>query len=357
MVELSRVLGVEQFLDNLHSSLRGGWHVLCRSNELTLQPVAFSLLNASYVAYRSPSGKCIVARDQCPHRRARLSLGSCDHEGTLQCPYHGWRFNQDGNGIEIPSLQDGSSIPPRARLDLPSAIEERFGMVFVALEDPIAPLPAVMEDDDPSFMRGDLPVLTTRGLAGLLADNFLDVAHFPFVHSATFGAETEVAVPNFEVERDALTFTARHQHWFSNREDPGVALGIRPLLQQRALTYRYTAPFHLTLTIDFLDAGGTNVISFFLTPENATTVRIYSSLWRNDLEGSADRMREAIDFELAVIEEDLLIQSSYEELVLPLDLTSEVHTKADRTTIELRRVLADFVNRYLPPSTVRISES
>ncbi len=344
-------------MDNLHPSLRSGWHVLCRSNELTSQPAVFLLLNVSYLAYRGPTGKVVVARDRCPHRRARLSLGSCDAEGTLQCPYHGWRFNEQGIAVEIPAVPLGSPLPPRAHLETPAATEERFGMIFIALESPSTPLPVVAEDADPAFIRGDLPVLTTRGSAGLLADNFLDVAHFPFVHSETFGAEAEVAVPHFEVIREERSFTARHQHLFSNREDPGVVLGLRPLLQQRALTYRYTAPFHLTLTIDFLDAGGTNVIGFFLTPETATTVRIYSSLWRNDLEDSTSRMDEAIAFELAVIEEDLKIQSTYEELILPLDLNGEVHTKADRTTIELRRVLADFAKSYLPPSTVLISES
>jgi vanillate O-demethylase monooxygenase subunit len=116
-------------------------------------------------------------------------------------------------------------------------------------------------------------------------------------------------------------------------------------VQRRRLTYRYTAPFHLELAIDFLDAGGSNVIGFFLTPEDDETVRIYSSLWRNDLEGSHERLQEAIDFEVAVVNEDLALQSRYERLALPLDLTSEIHTRADRTTIELRRVLRDFVDQ------------
>jgi hypothetical protein len=44
-----------------------------------------------------------------------------------------------------------------------------------------------------------------------------------------------------------------------------------------------------------------------------------------------------------VLDEDLAVQRRYERLALPLDLTAEVHTKADRVTVELRRVLADFV--------------
>jgi hypothetical protein len=54
-------------------------------------------------------------------------------------------------------------------------------------------------------------------------------------------------------------------------------------------------------------------------------------------------MAEAVEFEVAVLREDLRIQESFCELALPLELTAEVHTRADRTTLELRRVLADLV--------------
>lgn len=217
-------------------------------------------------------------------------------------------------------------------------------MVFLAPERPITPRPSISVDGDESFTRGDLPILRSRASAGLLADNFLDVAHFPFVHANTFGADEAREVPQYHVERDGLAFAASYEHDFANREDPGVALGLRPLIQRRRLTYRFTAPFHLELAIKFLDAGGSNVIGFFLTPEDDETVRIYSSLWRDDLDGSNERMQAAIDFEVEVVHEDLALQSRYEELSLPLDPTIELHTRADRTTLELRRVLRDFVD-------------
>ena len=54
-------------------------------------------------------------------------------------------------------------------------------------------------------------------------------------------------------------------------------------------------------------------------------------------------MAEAVEFEVAVLREDLRVQEAYHDLVLPLDPRAEVHTRADRTTLELRRVLADLV--------------
>jgi hypothetical protein len=42
------------------------------------------------------------------------------------------------------------------------------------------------------------------------------------------------------------------------------------------------------------------------------------------------RMDEAIAFEVAIVEEDLFVQSRYETLNLPLDVTAELHTRADK---------------------------
>ena len=117
------------------------------------------------------------------------------------------------------------------------------------------------------------PVVAARAAAGLLADNFLDLAHLPFVRAATFGAEAPV-VPPLEVRGDGWSFMAGSEHELLNREDPGVAAGTRPLRQRRRVTCRVSGPFHLVVRPDFLDAGGTNVIGFFLQPETADQCRI-----------------------------------------------------------------------------------
>jgi len=333
---------VTDALGNSHPALRSGWQALCRSDDLADTPRRFVLLGEPFVAFRAPDHRARVFLDRCPHRLAPLSLGTCEGD-ILRCGYHGWAYDAQGTCVEIPALGTNATIPPRAQLTRPHRVGESHGMVFVALEEPLTELPTIAVANDPTFTRGDLPVIETRGSAGLLADNFLDMAHFPFVHAGTFGAGEAKEVPSYSVSRDGYTFSASYEHEFANVEDPGVAEGIRPLLQRRRLTYRYSAPFHLELAIEFLDAGGSNVIGFFLTPVDDGQVRIYSSLWRDDLGGSAERMRDAIDFEIAVVNEDLRLQSRYDTLALPLDLTEELHTRADKTTVELRRILRDFV--------------
>jgi vanillate O-demethylase monooxygenase subunit len=334
-------------LHNTHPALRRCWHPVARSNEVSSEPTRVLLLGVPLVVFRS-KGEVVCFTDRCPHRRTPLSLGSCDGE-ILQCAYHGWRFSGDGRCVEIPALGPGATVPGQARLTPVAAVSERHGMVFVAPEAPIAPLGHIEESEDPAFEAGELPPMRARASAGLLADNFLDMAHFPFVHRGTFGADEAAEVPRYEVERDGWSFVASREHPFANREDPGVAAGLRPLVQSRRLTYRLDAPFHLQLRIDFVEAGGTNVIGFFLQPETDESCRIYTTLWRNDLGGDKEAMAAAVKFEIEVLEEDLRIQEAFDDLALPLDQTMEIHTRSDRSTLELRRLLVDLVDASSRP--------
>ena len=58
-------------------------------------------------------------------------------------------------------------------------------------------------------------------------------------------------------------------------------------------------------------------------------------------------MAECVAFERKILDEDLALQEQYRDRRLPLDLTTEVHVKADRMTIELRRILAELVHERL----------
>ncbi len=328
-------------LTNTDPALRLCWHPVARCEDVTDQPLAVRLLGEPWVLVRT-EGQVRAFTDRCPHRGSPLSLGRCD-DGVLQCAYHGWRFDGAGRCVGIPALGPESTLPPGARLAPAAAVTEAHGIVYLAPEDPITPLGVIPEAGDPSFMEGALPTVRTRGSAGLLADNFLDVAHFPFVHAGTFGADEAAEVTPFAVARDGWSFTVTYEHSFANREDPGVAAGVRPLVQTRRLTYVLHAPFHLRLRIDFLDSGGSNVVGFFIQPETDETCRLYTTVWRDDLGGDAARMAEAVAFEVDVLNEDLRLQEAFHDLALPLDPTAEVHTRADRNTLELRRMLADLV--------------
>lgn len=326
-------------LGNTHPVLRRGWHAVALSDEIGDAPVAVTLLAEGWVLVRL-DGSVRAFADRCPHRFAPLSAG-CVVDGELQCRYHGWRFGADGTGTAIPALGEGSPIPSKARLVGAAEVAERYGIVWLAPEPPVAPLPRVPQDGDPRFRRGILDAPTVRASAGLLLDNFLDAAHFPFVHAATFGTSPDEPVEDMAISRDGPVMTAISEHTFANREDPGVAAGLRPLLQRRRMTYTYVPPFVATLQLEYLDAGGTNVIVFAVQPQTAEQCRVFTTLLRDDVDGDAE-LAAAVAFEQEVLAEDLAIQAVM-PLTLPLDVTAEVHTRADKLTLELRRILASLI--------------
>ena len=420
-----------------------GWFPVARAAEVGTTPVPVGADGQPYVVVRlQPDGEVSAFPARCPHRLVPLAAGTVV-DGTLQCPYHGWRFDADGRCAEIPSLGPHGATPPRADLRVPWAVDERHGWVWVAPEptaEPVPPRPAAEpvperapvppmpsgpvfgnldpalehawhpvalstelrrggwlqvrllgrtwmlhraadgvsaeppawgvrerlgllwlapaepvdvplefpEDGDRSFVVGWLPPERSTGPAGPLADNFLDVAHFPFVHAATFGAADEKEVPAYDVTPEPGGFTSVQEQWCDNPQDPAVATGERPLRQRRRATYVYRAPFQLRLRLDFLESGAVTTILFVLQPEDADSTRIYTCLLLSAGPGqplpSPATVAEEVAFEQRVLAEDLDLQADMLSTGLPLVMRDELHVRSDRLGVALRRALADFTS-------------
>jgi phenylpropionate dioxygenase-like ring-hydroxylating dioxygenase large terminal subunit len=225
-------------------------------------------------------------------------------------------------------------------------VRERLGLVWLAPAEPADVPLEVPEAADRRFVTGWLHPDRSAGPAGPLADNFLDVAHFPFVHAGTFGAADEFEVPAYDVTDVPGGFESVQEQWFDNPQDPGVATGERPLRQRRRAHYVYRAPFQLRLRLDVLDTGATTTVLFLLQPEDADSTRIYSCLLLSDGPGrplpSPAAVAEQVAFEERVLAEDLTLQARMQSTGLPLVLRDELHVRADRLGVALRRALSDF---------------
>jgi phenylpropionate dioxygenase-like ring-hydroxylating dioxygenase large terminal subunit len=326
---------------NTHPALARFWHPVALSCDVGQEPVAVRLSGRGWALARFGDGIAAFA-DACPHRRARLSAGQLTG-GTLQCAYHGWRFARDGRCVEIPALGDAAAIPRRATLRRPARVTEQDGMVWLAPEPPRAPIPDLHPDVP---LGGDgiatvvFPVVQVEANAAVMIDNFLDEAHFPFVHAGTFGGAGPEPIPLAEVSRRGLSFTAVREHTFTNLTDPAVAEGRRPVIQRRRMTYRYQAPLTATVLLEFLDAGGWLFLTATAQPEDEHSCRVYQTATGPGL-ADPGQAEATVKYEMLVLEEDLDLQRrALSGLEFPLDTAAELHTRADRVSVEFRRVLA-----------------
>jgi hypothetical protein len=188
---------------------------------------------------------------------------------------------------------------------------------------------------------------TITGGAAQYLDNFLDFAHFPFVHAGTFGLGESPLLHDYTVERKPRGLRVAYHHTIANKEDPLVATGEHPLVQPRSMVYEYAVPFMGNLRLELPMAGMVNAIAIFVRPETATTSVVYCVMMRNDCgpAGNPDPKlaAEAVAYEVAIVDEDLAAVGHLPDASLDVDPKAHIHTRVDRITVELRRLLAELM--------------
>src|SRR5918992_4783963 len=93
------------------SLMRQHWLPVCLAEEVAVRdgaPVRARLLGVDLVVFRDTSGRVGVLDEHCPHRGASLSFGR-NEECGLRCLYHGWKFDVEGNVLDMPSEAPGAA--------------------------------------------------------------------------------------------------------------------------------------------------------------------------------------------------------------------------------------------------------
>lgn len=327
-------------LDNTSVRMQRAWHVVALSDEVGDAPVQVWLLGRPWVLVRLPDG-LHAWPDRCPHRLAPLSAGWVK-DGTLQCGYHGWRFAADGACVEIPALGKTDRISKRATLAAPAGLEERYGAVWLAPLEPLAPLPDFPEWGAAGFDLTRSTVVRTPASAAQLVDNFMDASHFPYVHAATFGTDEAARVVESGIERTGWEVETTFSTWYRTLDDPLVATGERDELQPQELLKRGAASYTVYLRLSFPTLGWTTGILFACQPETAETTRVYKLLARDDTAGDAGRLEVFVKDEDRILAEDLAILERYQHREIHLDRTVEMHTRADRLSLAWRDLVASM---------------
>lgn len=313
--------------------LAGFWHPVAFDHEVTADaPLAARLLDVDLVLYRTQSG-VTVARDLCPHRGTRISRGTLKN-GEIICPMHGLSFDGSGRCTRIPSVADPKApIPAKLRLQIVLS-EERYGLIWACISGtPIWPLPVWPGIDNPDFRKLFMPVDTWKAAASRHVENFNDIAHFPFVHTESFGGDTDWAAPHYDVTHTAggLSFWIPYLEG-GNRFPDGVEA------DRRQVVYRYelTFPFSTLIMVEPQDSSFVHYFADTVCPVSAYETRIFQVA--TDTSGAPDPDLWTADAHIINAEDKPMVEEQHPE-DLPLDLGDEIHIPADRFSIEYRRAL------------------
>jgi phenylpropionate dioxygenase-like ring-hydroxylating dioxygenase large terminal subunit len=314
------------------------WHAVAASEEIGIDPAQVWVGGEPWLLSRL-GGELVAFYDQCPHRLAPMTSGRIvtAEDGTprLQCGYHGWRYDVTGQCDLIPALGKSEKISKRARLRAPAGLTEAYGLIWLAPLEPLTPIPEFPEWADPAFTTARSEIIRTRASAGQLVDNFLDAAHFPYVHAGSFGTD-EAQLAGGEVVRTGNQVVATF----------GTPYREGGIVRDHTVTKTVGASLSVHLRLE-LDDGATMGILLACLPETATTTRVFKLLARDDIATPAD-LQEFVKSEDQILAEDLLILERYPDSSLALDPRAELHTRSDRLSLAWRTLLADASREVHP---------
>lgn len=319
-------------------AFREYWYPIAYDHEVGTEPFPFRMFGDDYVAWRpSPDEPVHAAVDECPHRSARLSQGWVE-DGCLVCPYHGWHFAGDGACVEIPSNAPGVPVPPRAHVQSVLA-DEKYGLVWVCVGVPREPIPSFVELDRGYTLVHEM-FETWAASAPRIIDNALDVSHVAWVHRSSVGTPDAPRLGDFEVERRgahlsfSVTITARVTE--QQKANTGITSDVTP----RTTYAELVQPFVFRGLLRYEENGLEHVLYKTCTPIDDRHTRFCQFVARSDHPDEAKQAGIiAIDRQVQA-EDRALLEGVRPEF--PLEITTEVHVRSDRMTLEYRKALAEL---------------
>jgi phenylpropionate dioxygenase-like ring-hydroxylating dioxygenase large terminal subunit len=306
-------------------ALRGYWHPVAWSEEVTEQPLAVRLLDQPLVLWRAADGVAAFY-DLCIHRGTPLSLGWVS-DGQLVCAYHGWSYAPSGACTRIPSLPAERGIPSKARATA-YQVEERYGLVWVCLGEPRAEIPTFPPElKDPDYRWREQRDGFMGCNAARFVENMMDTSHFAWVHPGVLGVPEQAEVAEVEISE----LDGGFQYW---TEEPVGGTMMEP---ERPIQRHYECwlPFMILFRGQQPWRPERQTIWFVCSPISTKETRYFQFSYFNYERSDAQVQRARL-----IGEQDRRIVESQRPEELPLDLSEELHLRGpDRASLEYRRRL------------------
>ena len=243
-------------------------------------------------------------------------------------------FRAADGGFDVRELGEHGDLGERLPVQL------RYGCLWTTLGAPdkdIFRIDEAEEDDRHEIICGWVR-MRVSGLR--VVENFLDMAHFPYVHTDILGAEPHTEVPRYasEIRRDSDEVWATNCQFFQPRI---TANGEATMTQ---LAYRVPSPFMVMLyRVCPSSPNRRDAIALFIQPIEPDICRAQPVMYLLD---NSSTYIEMLKFEQVIYLQDRIIVENQRPVLLPLEPRAETPTRADLSSVVYRRWLKEKGLRY-----------
>jgi phenylpropionate dioxygenase-like ring-hydroxylating dioxygenase large terminal subunit len=210
-----------------------------------------------------------------------------------------------------------------------------YGCLWTCLGEPstgIFSIPEYFEANRRNVSAGTIGVNVSAPRA---IENFLDLGHFPYVHTDVLGAEPHTEVKEYDVnisaERDEIIAT--RCRFFQPKASVASTEG-----SEIEYVYRVPHPYCSVLyKTSHVDVSRLDVIGIFAQPMDQEHIRAHMMLCLIDIDNSDAAIRR---FQQLIFGQDKPILENQMPKRLPLDPRAETPIRADKSSVVYRRWLA-----------------
>lgn len=323
--------------------LRRFWYATLPLAGLSDGPRPFTLLGEPLVLWLRRDGSPAALRNRCCHRTAQLSRGFVEGDNIV-CGYHGWTYDATGRCVRIPQNPEGG-IPTGARVD-GFHCEARYGYAWVALDDPLRPIPDFEEDANTDYRRifqFDQPWRTSPLR---MMENSFDNSHFSFVHKSNFGIPENPRPAPYEFHETDYGFQATTEVPIRNPPGSFRITGTTDPVTNRHLVNRWYLPFCRRFGCTYPASGVHHIIYNCATPIDDGNMQLIQWLYRND--GEADcSAAELIAWDGVITAEDRdILEATDPDACVDTRRRVEMHMPSDKPGLIMRRQLLALLHAH-----------
>ncbi len=172
-----------------------GWYSVARGSEVKTGEVKrVYAFDRELALFRTRSGQVAVTDAFCPHLGAHLGVEGKVVGESIQCPFHGWRFDTSGQCVDIPYCDE---IPTRAAVRS-WTVNEINGDIMVWYhpneEPPAWEMPLIEEFQSDDWCEPQTWEFTVPNHVQNIAENACDPVHFQYVHKNQETPENTVTI-------------------------------------------------------------------------------------------------------------------------------------------------------------------
>lgn len=220
-------------------------------------------------------------------------------------------------------------------------VQERYDSIWVSLGEPQSDLFDVPEFSQPGRRIINCGAIGVHTSGLRIVENFLDMAHFPFVHTDWLGKEpyTEVKDYKVDVRTDTGEIWATECKFWQPKAAPTASGGM-----EVEYTYRVMQPFTTMLYKSCPTRPGEfDIIFLLIQPLDEDRCLAHAIFAYFDTESDD---AELISFMHLIFGQDKPILENQLPKLIPLDPRSEIPTRADAMSIAYRRWLREKGVQY-----------